>query len=327
MDTPRKTALVVLYNHNYEKNIPAIRSLYGGRFSQLLQLMPFYYGSEPDVVPVYGNSFLFHSFITQARQRMKALDCDDFLIVGDDVLLHPDFNEHSAHALLHLEPGAFYLDGVTDLSAGECFHGINKAAEFCTNPPGLDASANRRIPSYEEAEATLRAKGVLGNTVMRRVKPYWRPFERPFSRHLYANYKILRGHLWHIRNLLKNRFFPKRMSYPCAFGYSDIVSVPRERLDEWCDLLEIFATWQMFVELAIPTATLLLPEVKVSMAPQTGKKTGNVWFPQNPAHFTAVSALIEEMTQRCEHRFCKLPAHFPKEYLYLHPVKLSAFRD
>ncbi len=327
MVTSRKTALIVLYNHNYEKNIPAIRRLYGARFSQLLQLMPFYYGSDTDVVPVYGNSFLFHSFIAQARQRMKALDCDDFLIVGDDVLLHPDFNEHSAHELLHLEDGAFYLDGVIDLSAGECYHGINKAAEFCTAPPGLDASANRKAPSYEEAEATLRAKGVLGNTVMRRVKPYWRPFERPCCRHLYANYKILRGHLWHIRNAIKNRLFPKRMSYPCVFGYSDIISVPRERLDEWCDLLEIFATWQMFVELAIPTATLLLPEVKVGMAPQTGKKTGNVWFPQDPIHFTAVSALINEMVEHSGKRPEQLAAHYPQEYLYLHPVKLSAFCD
>ena len=327
MPTHRKTALVVLYNHNYEKNLPTIRKIYGSRFSQILQLMPFYYGSDADVVPVYGNSFVFHTYIAQARQRMKQLDCDDFLIVGDDVLLHPDFNENSAHELLKLTPGGFYLDTVIDIASGDCYRAVIEGSKFCTAPAGLDASANRKAPSYAEAEKTLREMGFLSNTLLKKVNPYWLPFQKPIMGNLYANYKVLRARAWHIRNALKHRFFPKSMAYPCVFGYSDIVSVPRERLDEWCNLLEIFATWQMFVELAIPTATLLLPDVKVSMAEATGKKTGNVWFPQNPAHFTAITALIEEMSQKCEKRIGALPSHFPKEYLYLHPVKLSAFRD
>ena len=43
MDTSsRKTSLVVLFNHQYERNIPVIRELYSRRFSGLLQLMPYY---------------------------------------------------------------------------------------------------------------------------------------------------------------------------------------------------------------------------------------------------------------------------------------------
>ena len=88
-----KTGLVVLFNHNYEKNIPLIKQLYNERFSELRILMPFYYGSDKDVISVFGNSFVFHTYIAQAREKIMAMDCDDFLIIGDDLLLNPDFNE------------------------------------------------------------------------------------------------------------------------------------------------------------------------------------------------------------------------------------------
>lgn len=327
MASDRKTALIVLYNHNYEKNLPTIRKIYGERFSQILQLMPFYYGNDADVVPVYGNSFVFHTYIAQAKERMKQLDCDDFLIVGDDVLLHPDFNETSTHELLNLAPGAFYLDDIVNISDGEYYRAVKEASNFTTTPPGLDSSANRKAPTYEEAETILKKKGYLTDTLMKKAKPYWLPFEKPLMGNLYKNYRVLRARAWHLRNTLKNRLFPKRMSYPCVFGYSDIISVPRERLDEWCNLLEIFATWQMFVELAIPTATLLLTDAQISKSADTAKKTGNVWYPQSPAHFSATSALINELSEKCDKKISKLAEYFPQEYLYLHPVKLSAFRD
>lgn len=69
--------------------------------------------------------------------------------------------------------------------------------------------------------------------------------------------------------------------------------------NEWCRYLEVMATWQMFVELAIPTAIFLIKDASVSFAHATPYKTGNVWFPQNPAHFSRISAIINQMLDEC----------------------------
>ena len=96
MDTSsRKTALVVLFNHQYDRNIPVIREIYSRRFSGLLQLMPYYRGDAPDVCSVFGNSFQFYNYILQARERIRKLDGDYILIIGDDLLLNPRFDEFS----------------------------------------------------------------------------------------------------------------------------------------------------------------------------------------------------------------------------------------
>ena len=322
----RKTALVVLYNHNFEKNIPVIRKIYGNRFSQTVQIMPFYYGSDDDVIRVYGNSFQFHTYIAQARERLKELDCDDFLIVGDDLLLHPSFNEWSTGEILNLKPGAFYIDGFVNVARDGYYRAVKEACNFCTSPAGVDASANRILPSYEKAEQILRERGILDSVNLQKVRPYMAPFVRPISQNLYKNYKVLRARAWHLRYSFKNKLAKRKMSYPCVFGYSDLISVPRERFDEWCNYLEIFATWRMFVELAIPTAMALLPNAEIVCADSTGKQTGNVWFPQDGAHRAKMESIIARMLKESDNCADGLADAYPDDYLYLHPVKLSKMK-
>ncbi len=78
-----KTALVVLYNHHFEKNIDVIKKIYGDRFTELIQLMPYYYGNDESVVSVYGNSFQFYDYLIQAKERIAQLEADNILIIGD----------------------------------------------------------------------------------------------------------------------------------------------------------------------------------------------------------------------------------------------------
>lgn len=323
--TNRKVALVVLYNHNYEKNIPVIRRIYGERFSTILQLMPFYYGKDENVIGVYGNSFVFHTYIAQVRERLLNTDCDDFLIIGDDVLLNPSINEYNVHERLTIRPGAFYIDKVNDIAAGEFYRPTYEAGRFTTSPPGLDASANRILPTYEEAERRLRAKGVLSDTILRKSKPYLPLFKKPFFSNLYANAKVLKARWWHIKRSLAIRLHPQRMSYPCVFAYSDLINIPREHLDLWCRYLEVFATWGMFVEIAIPTAMELIEGADISYASESQLKTGNVWFPQDPIHRNTVETMITKATQESGGSIDKLADVYPEEYMYLHPVKLSKF--
>lgn len=320
-----KTGLVVLFNHNYEKNIPLIKQLYNERFSELRILMPFYYGSDKDVISVFGNSFVFHTYIAQAREKIMAMDCDDFLIIGDDLLLNPDLNELNIHQKLNLPRGSFYIDNVADISTGDYYRPLIEATKFTTTPLGLDSSAARVLPPYEEAFNILHDKGLMNSTIFSKCTPFYQPWIKPFSANLYKNYKIFRGRVWHFLNYLKWKFRPKKASYPCVFGYSDIILIPRDKMEELCRYLEIMATWGMFVELAIPTSISLLKNVHVVYSDSIPYKTGNVWYPQSPSHFSKIHSTISQMVECSNNKLSILNTNFPKEYLYLHPVKLSHF--
>ena len=142
---------------------------------------------------------------------------------------------------------------------------------------------------------------------------------------IHANWKVLKGRVWHLLNYWKHRIKKYRYSYPVVFGYSDIVCIPKGKLDDFCRILEVFSAWNMFVELASPTALQLLPGTKLSTLEDTQYKSGNVWFPQDPEHFEAMNAVIDGLVSSSGGDLGKLLASFPEEYLYLHPVKLSRF--
>lgn len=326
MDTSsQKTALVVLFNHQYDRNIPVIREIYSGRFSGLLQLMPYYRGGDPDVCSVYGNSFQFYDYILQARERIRNLEGDYILIIGDDLLLNPKFDEFSTPSLLGIHgDGTCYLDGFVDVSLPQCYRGTVEAHRFSMTPPGIDAgSVNKNVPSYEEARQILKSRNLMRHDELSRVRmflPKWCP-----SGGIHANWKVLKGRIWHLLNHWKHRIKKYPYSYPVVFGYSDIVCLPKGKFDDFCRILEVFAAWNMFVELAIPTALQLLPGTRLATLEDTRYKSGNVWFPQDPEHFEAMNGVIEELVSSSSGDIGKLLSSFPEEYLYLHPMKLSRF--
>lgn len=321
-----KTGLVVLYNHNYEKNIEKISRIYKDRFPEMRQIMPFYYGNDPEVIRVFGNSFYFQTYIAQACEKLMEMDCDSFLIIGDDLLLNPEISASNFHEKMGVEPGSFYIDGVVDVSSGLCWRATVEAHKFNMSFPGLDGSANRIVPSYEEAEKQLYKLGVMKTTSLKRYHPFYPKWEQPFFSKLSMNYRLFKARVYHFMKMMNYRLSSRKMSYPCVFGYSDIVLVPRERMVDFCRYLEVFATWRMFVELAIPTAILLLPDAKFKFADSCRYKTGNVWYPQDPEHFNHINGIIEEMEEKAEGTITGLKNFFPKNYAYLHPVKLSKLK-
>ncbi len=54
----KKLALLVVYNHRYDKNIPVIDKIYQNRFSHVFHLVPFYDGEQENVIPVYDLSLI-----------------------------------------------------------------------------------------------------------------------------------------------------------------------------------------------------------------------------------------------------------------------------
>lgn len=87
-----KTALLVVYNHRFDKNIGRIRELYANRFSYIYHIMPFYDGNEPDVIPVFDSSYCFSGYIAQAYSHLRNGGFTHFFVVADDMILNPSIN-------------------------------------------------------------------------------------------------------------------------------------------------------------------------------------------------------------------------------------------
>ena len=322
----RKTGLVVLYNHNYERNIENVRAVYHGRFSEMRQIMPFYYGSDPEVIRVFGHSFRFHSYIAQAREKLMQMDCDDFLIIGDDVLLNPAINEHNTLEMLHMEPGSFYMDVLVDIAQGRSTRAIKEVQNFSTKSPGLDASASRIMPSYEEAVSILSEKGVFTGTELAKYTPFYLPLLRPFLRNARKNLGHMKSNIVQLCMKYRYRLSPRKMAYPCVMGYSDLLVIPKGRMCELCNYLEVLDTWRVFVELAIPTAISLLKDAKIHVSDECELKSGNVFFPPGAKHHYEMLKVIDAFYAKLGGDMGRIPEEFPSKYLYLHPVKFSRFQ-
>lgn len=318
----RTTGLVVLFNHNYEGNIPLIKEYYKKRFPVLRILMPFYYGDDEEVIGVYGHSFVFQTYIAQAREKLMQMPCDDFLIIGDDLILNPDIHAENVHSFMGIDEGAFYIDGVADIAGGEFWRPLREARLFRPLFTGLDPSANRILPSKEDAFNILKSKGVISSLRLYRWKPFMRPFKKGLVKNFRANLRAFMSRCYHLMQMVRHRVFPVTMPYPCVFGYSDIIMIPREHMVEYCRYLEVFATWRMFVEMAIPTAMMLMTKAKVCFAGKSGYKLGNVWCPQDAKHYKETNAVIDGVMAKVKN-VEELSSYFPRDYMYLHPVKMS----
>ena len=284
--------------------------------------MPFYAGSDPDVIRVFGNSFQFHAYIAQARRDLLALDCDRYLFIGDDLVLNPAVTENTLATLMKLDGDKCFYPQMNDVSRGEYVRGAMEAVNFELLPAGVDSSALKGLPSYEQAFSILNQKGLMQTTRLTRIKPYFLLFEQPWIKHLHANYIVVRARLWHLRNMLKYRLKNRTAAYPVVFGYSDIFSIPRVYLDEFCKSLEIFASIQMFVELAIPT-TFALHDWPMVCEKDLALKPLNVWFPQDPRLFQQKEEKIAAFEAAANFRVTAMEQEFPEDLLYMHPVKLS----
>ena len=100
-----KICLSFIFNHQYEKNIPKLREIYGDRFSTIRYLSPFStYNDDQEVIPVYETSINFQGYIAQSL-RFLPNDCDYYIFCADDLLLNPDFNENKTVYVSFAEEG------------------------------------------------------------------------------------------------------------------------------------------------------------------------------------------------------------------------------
>jgi hypothetical protein len=328
---PGKVALILIFNHRYDKNIPVLEKLYSSRFSHIYHLVPFYDGDKHNVIPVYENSFYFQGYIAQGLERYYSDEFEHYIFAGDDLILNPAINEDNYRNFFSLPeqagfiPEIFLLHDLTNNDtlrfekfkpgpgAADKYHWwrIREAIDY--SHPRNGAETGREIPAYEEADAILKKHGYA-------VQP--------------LSYSDLRGgifpltlnsrqHRLHVAKYLYhyNPFKKKyRLSYPLVGSYSDLVIVPKESIRKFCHYCGVFAVNELFVEFAIPTALLLASE-RVVTEPQIGKRGEIYW-----TYSKEESENYEKQMQLYHYNLQELIANFPKDKLYIHPVKLSKWK-
>lgn len=296
-----KIALLVLYNHRYDKNISRIDDIYKNRFSHIYHLVPFYDGNLEHVIPVYENSFQFQSYISQAYTHLQSKGFTHYVVVADDMTINPKLNENNFFQLSGIDTDACFIHELRDLRDihRRWFH-IGSAIRFSVFNRGLEIE--NILPSRKEAEAAF-AK----HNIPYRIIPEW-PYHS-LKKSIRESLLRKRRILWYY--LLQRIYF----SYPLVGGYSDMIVVPGNVMPRFCQYCGAFAAAKLFVEIAIPTSMILCSE-KVQTLEQI-KMNGLGLLDRNP-NLDFISKL--------GFSYNKLVDEYPENVLYIHPIKLSKWK-
>ena len=308
-----KPCLIIVFNHRYDKNIPVLKQLYSGRFSHIYFLVPFYDGTDPQVIPVYESSHYFQSFFAQGFHRFFREEFTHYLFVGDDCILNPRINETNFLEQTGLPEGADFIPDLIELhkqnEATAWWHSF-KGVDFFTNRKG--AEVQRELPSRSEAVTRFARHGVTTTPVSKKnIFGSATPAGQNKLKHW-----LFKEYHWRIKWKSYRKGGKLELPYPVVGSYADIIIVTKKSIATFCHYCGLMAATGVFVELAIPTA-LLLASDHVVQEKALRLRGLALWSPE------AIAALEKQHHSSLKH----LLDHFPQEQLFYHPVKLSKWKN
>lgn len=344
------TALVVIYNHNFEANIEKIKRIYSPRFSRIIQIMPFYQGSDPDVVGVYDAAWQFNGYITQALPRLlQEKDISHYVVIADDIILHPELNENNICDKLGLDENTAYIR--------DCFL-INEEMMYTLDwafysysrmlAPGTSCEFQSFIPSVEEARQCCEKHGydwhkAAPESVMKSFLVQKKASHEFLGEMLPSDMQgvsaMLRKHIalgltlvecalkkpfkgmteTSFLNTMKRyaRLFSKSSKnaqplYPLFWAYSDVLILPAHKISSFSHLCGVFSSMRLFVEVALPTALVFtLDKIKTDQdIPYNGVP---IWG----------SERLTGLHKEHNGSLSDLIKNWPQDVLFYHPIKLS----
>jgi len=303
-----KVALVIVYNHQYNKNIEVLEDIYGERFSDIYHLVPFYTGEKRNVIPVYENSYYFQGYIAQGYRSFYNSDFDHYLFVADDLILNPTINERNYTEYLKLSDRTCFLPGFIMLH--ECekwWPRVGEAFRYRIKTPGVEAE--KQLPDYETAldlvnRFNLEIKPLKLNQIWRNPVSLYYSLEQIVTRRKTDVINF-------IGSLMRNQF---DLPYPMVGSYSDICVVSAESIKLFCHNCGVFAATNLFVEVALPTA-MILSASEIVTEEDLELKGKALWTEED-----------YKLLNNYNNDLDKLLEEFPQKYLYLHPIKLSKWR-
>lgn len=337
MHSTSSICLVVIYNHNFEKNIPKIDKLYEGKFSRVYHLIPFYQGDNPHVIGVYDSSHQFNNYITQAYDRLTTEPFTHYVFVADDMIIRQDLNETNILDELKLGKNSAFIPFIKLIDNKSFFtwpwalkqigkfHYPAKVSEFRRFMPDLE-SARQRLEKHGIDWQSGYTHSVLPYAKRGGISPF--PMEQARSYFLFAllilRFKITKcfsaliGSQLDWPKFIANnalRIAKKREEpmYPLLWGYVDMFVLPASQFKPFCHISGLLASGRVMVEVAIPTAMALTIDHIVQdedIGALDGRNEGNP----------------EEIHERNQGSLASLIQNWKESVLFYHPIKLSQWK-
>ena len=291
--------LSIVFNHQFEQNIPKLKRLYDKRFSTIRYLSPFSKTDDKEIIPIHEKSVHFQGYFAQAYRHLPK-ECEYYVFCGDDLILNPCLNEGNLINTLNCDDSAYikYLNPIWEHSfAWHKFEECNRFTEneFTIPYQNLLPSRNDLLKIYENHGLYYRNLG-------------FHNFKGIKEKIITTN-RIKSGISFFLRN--RNKRF---INYPLVEGYSDLIVVPQAHLELFCHYCGIFAAMNLWVDAAVATALILSgSEIRTE---KDSKCSGTEYWKG------------EEIINRLKStnsKLSKIGEIFKEDELYIHPIKLSSY--
>lgn len=299
-----KPALIIIFNHKYDNNIDKLKQVYSKRFSNIFFLAPFYTGKDEEVVPVYENSHCFQGYIAQAFNFFYADEFTHYIFIGDDVYLNPGINQTNFNEYFKTGENDCFVPTLNSISEFN-MHWIHRKA-MLYNPAKEGVEIINELPVYADAIK----KFTQHRLIIQKLK-----FKQVYGQLKIGNPKSLVKALSIFIKDVFLRQIKYNLRYPLAGGYSDIIVVSKKYIHSFCHLCGVFAASDLFVELAIPTALVLVTDDKIITEKDLNYKGLLLWTEKEMEVLAPFANDIQSLDK-----------NFPPGRLYIHPIKLSKWK-
>lgn len=308
-----KVCLVVIFNHRFDKNLPLLRKIYGERFSEIRFLMPFYDGTDSDVIPVYESSWQFQGYLIQAYEKLKDIPCSHYLFIGDDLIIRPDFNEINFISQMNMNGKKFLSLPFTPLNSPNKFRWYWTAG---SSKPFYDSSTSWRNSIYNYDEAMAKFNDFFGAKYKENYDEafFGNPNEPGVT--IFGSWNEAKGFVSLANYFITTNGNTLHIPYPMACGgvCSDIFCIDKENLLEFSRLCGVFSAMNMFVEIATPTAAVLT--FKREEVTFISKESALILWGNDRIVFE----------NKYENDLNRLYGEWQENLLFVHPVKLSRWK-
>ncbi len=302
-----KVALIIVFNHKFEKNITILEKIYAGRFTDIYYIMPFYTGERKDVISVYENSYYFEGYIAQAFQKFYKTDYDYYYFISDDLILNPSINESNFDCILSLHGREAYIPEIKQLHDQQVYWRWTKEAyEYSIVRKGIEAVSE--LPSLSEAIERFK----LHQLDLKPLK-YKQVYNIKINTFIYERFsQFIPLHIG-IKKYLEyiKHGFKFKLNYPIVGSYADTFTIPGYAIKKFCHYCGVFAATELFPELAIPTAMAFSCD-RMRTENELKLKGKVIW---NRYEIESYRKQFKDLDD--------FMSHFPNDHLYVHPIKLS----
>ena len=310
----REVALIIIFNHRYDKNLSYLEDMYRNRFSNRFYLMPFYDGSQENVIPVYDRSIFFEGYIAQGANVFYEKKFKHYLFVADDMIIHPGINENTYQDFFEVNEHQSWIPELMSLQdIYKPWNGTLEAVFYQKKQPWIEVG--NELPTYEVALEKFKKQGIVIRE-LKRKEIFGSIFAKnsSLSRKIFLLFRIVSR----IRHPFKNSY---KLPYPICGSYSDICLVSGDCIKRFAHYCGVFSSTLLDVEVALPTALVLASDTKIKSEKSTKRKGMAYWNPWG-AFYKSEEQLMSNLEKKYKN-LDDMITNFPDNQLYIHPVKLS----